>query len=395
MKKFILLPVFLILGACQSSQIISEPVYKPEFQIFEINKITETGVQNFKIIPSDKTWPQVQYGSEVPLKYKSKDLRIAVVGDTGCRLKESQDGEAEYQNCSDPKEWPYAAAAKKISEEKYDFAIHTGDYHYREQCSNSKVCKSITNSTGDNWPTWHDDVYLPGLSITQKSPVIFMRGNHEECSRAGTGWLPLGAGKKTFFDACENIEKTLITQVGDVVFVNFDNSNFNEKKELTEQQENTYLSELKFVKERLMKIKNKKEIWFLVHKPVYGYYPLKKKGQKPAALSKNMSGLLDKAGLTPMIDYIISGHVHNAQVNVSKSGPVQIIVGHGGTALDPFDFNGAPKDLLSSTKTLSNFGYAMLQRRGLKKWNLEFKDLTGKIEMKCELKGSATNCKLF
>ena len=53
--------------------------------------------------------------------------RIAVLGDTGCRIKG-----AELQACNDPAKWPFPELASAAAKLKPDLVIHVGDYYYRE-----------------------------------------------------------------------------------------------------------------------------------------------------------------------------------------------------------------------------------------------------------------------
>jgi hypothetical protein len=53
--------------------------------------------------------------------------RVAVIGDTGCRLKGFY-----VQACNDPEQWPFRLIADVVAQMKPDLVIHVGDYHYRE-----------------------------------------------------------------------------------------------------------------------------------------------------------------------------------------------------------------------------------------------------------------------
>src|SRR5579863_4930788 len=55
--------------------------------------------------------------------------RIALIGDTGCRLKDS---DKAWQGCADPAQWPFAAIAAKAAALHPDLVLDVGDYLYRE-----------------------------------------------------------------------------------------------------------------------------------------------------------------------------------------------------------------------------------------------------------------------
>src|ERR1700692_180109 len=69
-------------------------------------------------------------GGQTPFPLKKDHLqKIILLGDTGCRLKESKKGSV-YQDCNDPTDWTYPTVALKIAAEKPDLIIHVGDYLY-------------------------------------------------------------------------------------------------------------------------------------------------------------------------------------------------------------------------------------------------------------------------
>jgi hypothetical protein len=51
--------------------------------------------------------------------------RIVLIGDTGCRLKLSDNA---WQACNDPAQWPFAAIAAKAAATHPDLVLHVGDY---------------------------------------------------------------------------------------------------------------------------------------------------------------------------------------------------------------------------------------------------------------------------
>ena len=43
----------------------------------------------------------------------------------------------------------------------------------------------------DDWSAWRDDFFVPAARLMKTAPWLFVRGNHELCSRAGPGWFYL------------------------------------------------------------------------------------------------------------------------------------------------------------------------------------------------------------
>ena len=118
----------------------------------------------------------------VPL---AEPKRIVVIGDTGCRLKASDNA---YQACNDPGEYPFARVAAAAAAWKPDLVVHVGDYLYREnpcQAGNAGCAGSVW---GYGWDAWNADFFTPGAALLAAAPWAADRGNHESCSRAGQGW---------------------------------------------------------------------------------------------------------------------------------------------------------------------------------------------------------------
>ena len=112
--------------------------------------------------------------------------RILVLGDTGCRIK----GTA-LQACNDPVAWPFAGLAKAAADLKPDLIVHLGDYLYRESACPAGNAGCAGSPFGDNWDAWNADFFTPAAPLLAAAPWIVIRGNHEDCYRAGPGFLRL------------------------------------------------------------------------------------------------------------------------------------------------------------------------------------------------------------
>src|SRR3989344_83386 len=312
MNKILILSLALLFwGSCKTTP----SFFVFPFETFQIRKIVDKGVQTVELQANQAAWPDVTYKELTPLKLNSKKIKIAVIGDTGCRLKESK-GVGTYQNCNLTNEWPYAHIVQSLVKESYDFAIHTGDYHYREHCSDKKLCSGYAKSVGYGWNAWWDDFYGPSQALFKKSPLLLVRGNHEDCNRAYSGWGPLSVFNKKFADICEEIEPYQWIEMDDLVLINFDESGFEDRKPSLEGQRLQWLRELKNISERISQLKTKKEIWFLAHKPVLAFYP-ENKTAEPVAIDEYLKALLSESGLIKKIDYFLSGHIHSQQLVIS------------------------------------------------------------------------------
>ena len=124
-------------------------------------------------------------GHSFPLP-KTPVERIVVIGDAGCRIKNSV-----VQDCGDPGVWPFAAIAKRAAALAPDLVIHTGDYLYRESPCPQANPSCAGSPYGDTWPTWEADLFAPAAELLRAAPWIMTRGNHEICARGGVGWTRL------------------------------------------------------------------------------------------------------------------------------------------------------------------------------------------------------------
>src|SRR5579862_3082554 len=114
------------------------------------------------IIPAGTASAKIP-GQTLALPHKDPSL-IAVIGDTGCRIKGS-----EVQDCN--KEWPFEAVAKAALAAKPQLVIHVGDYLYREDpCPASEARKCGGSPYGYKWDTWNVDFFHPAAKLLAAVP---------------------------------------------------------------------------------------------------------------------------------------------------------------------------------------------------------------------------------
>jgi hypothetical protein len=123
---------------------------------------------------------------DVTLKPRpQRPRKIVVIGDTGCRITDYT-----AQLCDSAADWPFSRVAVAAAKEKPDLIIDVGDYHYREKpCAGRPGCGG--SPYGDNWRTWDADFFVPVAPLLTAAPWLMVRGNHEDCTRAGAGWYLL------------------------------------------------------------------------------------------------------------------------------------------------------------------------------------------------------------
>jgi len=258
---------------------------------------------------------------------------IIILGDTGCRLTNY-----EQQPCNDGYAWPFARIAKLAADKSPDLVIHVGDYHYREQpCADSDpLCAG--SPWGDNWPAWKADFFEPAKPLLEAAPWIAVRGNHEDCARAGYGWFQfLSLRDATKINECVEAEMTYTLNIGSgVQAIVVDNSwgkakTYNDKQKALLSQWKTGTS--KIISEDAGDFMR----MVLTHIPVWLPQEKKKEvscDQEPnssASMSDYLAACLEEgAGKAQAI----SGHVHNFMSIPVDEKFHQVIVGGGGTNLE-------------------------------------------------------------
>ena len=303
--------------------------------------------------------------------------RILVLGDTGCRIK----GGA-LQACNDPAAWPFPALAAAAAKLKPDLVVHVGDYLYREEpCPpGNKGCEG--SPSGDNWPSWNADFFAPAAPLLTAAPWVILRGNHEDCQRAGLGYLRL-LGQDAFDPTapCNPHLTPFLAPLGGVTLAAMDNADAPDTS----------------VNDKLVPIYEKEfqdlaavpaPVWYVGHRPIWAAIsgPL----NIPIGGNATIIAAASKTPLPPNIALMLSGHIHTFEaINYDGTVPPQIVAGNGGDNLDitPADLKGAifqgrsgvsVKDGLS----VGGFGFLMMTRRDAD-WAIDLYDSAGRQKGQC------------
>jgi Calcineurin-like phosphoesterase len=137
-------------------------------------------------VPLDATRASV--GTRTLPVPKARPQRIVLIGDTGCRLEKAFNA---WQACDESGAWPFADVAATAARFAPDLVIHIGDYHYRETACPPMIAGCRGSPWGYGWDAWEADLFVPAAPLLAAAPWIVVRGNHEECARAGQGWFRL------------------------------------------------------------------------------------------------------------------------------------------------------------------------------------------------------------
>ena len=318
----------------------------------------------------------------VPLPKPAPD-RILVIGDTGCRIQGSN-----TQECDDPEKWPFANIAAEAAMLNPDLVIHVGDYDYRESpcpIGNSGCAGSLW---GDNWASWNADFFTPATPLLSTAPFLFVRGNHEECSRFGPGWLRL-LGPLSFAaggPCAEHIAPYAVALKGMTLAV-LDDANapdVNAPRNLVQVYRGDFAA--------LNQMQG--PVWLLGHRPLSGYVRLPP-GISAGGNQTLLMAMLDD-GFPQNVELMLSGHIHAFEaINYAGKVPPQLIAGNSGTKLDnaPTDLSGINIGGLpvASGITLPGFGYLLLTRSA-PGWKVDVYDVHGVLARTCNFSARRLAC---
>jgi hypothetical protein len=340
--------------------------------------------------------------------------RIVVIGDTGCRLKKSEDS---YQACNDSNQFPFAKVAATAARWKPDLVVHVGDFHYRENPCPSGNPGCAGSPWGYGWDAWQAELFEPGASLLKAAPWVMVRGNHESCARAGQGWWrmidprPLLTGRNCNDAANDDIgdysDPYAVPLGGDAQLIILDTSNTSAGA----------IPEGDKRQEKYRDMYNKFEILSqqasyniaTVHHPILGFFAEQNK-QGAVILHPGNQGVqsvfaaINPLILPPRINVLLSGHVHMwQQVSFSSPHPTQFVAGFSGTMEDvvplpaqlPLGATSAPGAVVEHHSSWVNgFGFMTMERKGPKQWEVKVWDFKGRQVNTCTVDGSHSDCEL-
>jgi len=347
---------------------------------------------------------------------------IAVFGDTGCRIKaekaapeqvardadeeeaDESKGKEKVQDCSDPKLWPFKPMSKTIAKAKPDLVIHVGDYLYREsKCPADRQQDCKGSPYGDNWDTWLVDFFAPAQPLLQVAPWIVTRGNHEICTRAGTGYALLldPTPASTAAPACRKLIPQYTVTIAGRSFIVLDSSDAPDTCPNSGCDSTAY-------EEQFAAMKPAAGTWLVTHRPIWGFTYSKNKdtGERELGIrNMTLQAALEKKwkNVPPAgIELVLSGHIHLWEALSFEDGRTpQFVLGAGGTDLA----HKLPKDKhlegqkiggtrIAAIASDDEFGYTLFQpsKQG-RHWNATFYDTTGQPILGCKVEPTKATCK--
>ena len=311
--------------------------------------------------------------------------RIAVIGDTGCRLK----GKA-IQACNDPRQWPFRLIAEVVAQLKPDLVIHVGDYHYRETPCPEDEMGCAGSPFGDTWSVWRADFFSPADTLLGVAPWVFVRGNHEECDRGGHGWSR--TLEPYAFDrakGCNGLGEPYAVRLPGLTLAVMDVSSAREER-VDQAQAQLFHEQYS----SLAKITNG-PTWILQHRPIWspgGTFVGKLVGD-------NKTLAVAASGVIPdQVTLILSGHHHLFQVlNYQSNLPAQIVSGNSGDYLNPgpstdpagWVINGVT--VKSGLHMPGTFGFSIFEKQN-DGWQLTNYSRLGGARASCFIKDRTAAC---
>jgi hypothetical protein len=295
--------------------------------------------------------------------------RIAVVGDTGCRLKGSA-----IQACNDPAAFPLARTAQLVATFDPDLIVHVGDYYYRESACPAGNDGCAGSPHGDSWASWNADLFTPARALLQAAPLVLTRGNHESCGRGAAGWFRLldprpydpAAAACTTGSAYDFTPSYQVPLPGVTLLVH--DSSYADDMKIDPHAVETYKADLARAVAALPG-----PAIMVTHKPTYGLIAVAGQGDAAVVSGGNATEQALFAGGVPApIRLLLSGHIHNFQyTDLGGQYAPQFVVGDSGTALDTNFVPSPPAGASFSTAVggtttlhhaadLAEFGFAIL-----------------------------------
>jgi hypothetical protein len=308
--------------------------------------------------------------------------RIAIFGDTGCRLA----GHA-VQDCNDPAAWPFPAIAKAAAATRPDLVIHLGDYFYREDACPVGRAGCAGSPHGDNWPTWKADLFDPAAPLFAGAPWVVVRGNHEVCRRGGAGWFRLLDPFPARSDCVDRTEPYRLS-FGGLELLLFDGADADDFLAPPDKVA-AYAGELAG-----LLANPPPHAWLLTHKPIWAMA----QGELSGLTTNQTEQAAIRGHVPAALDLVLAGHLHDfISYDFGPERPAQLIVGTGGDtllALGRSPIVGAEIDGMAVRRGFASerFGYFIMEREAAG-WDGTLCAPDGAVIARCHLAERALDCR--
>jgi hypothetical protein len=325
-------------------------------------------------------------GKPLPLP-KPNPQRIVMFGDTGCRLKTGD----PTQPCNDPNGWPFAKVATLAAAARPDLVIHVGDYEYREDACPAGNPGCAGSPYGYGWAPWNADFFVPAAPLFAAAPWVMVRGNHENCDRAGEGWFRF-LDRSPMEAACRDFSGNFVARLGDFAVVVVDSGKVSDTAGVDSNQ-------VQIVRQQFVDVLGKipSYAWLATHKPVNAMLADPRDRKVNVVSNKVLQAALGP-DMPASVRMHVAGHIHFFQtIDFGSARPPQLVVGTGGDNLEGAptasvagaDINGLKA--LTAT-TYSGYGYTVWDRLDATDWTGTMFDPEGKPIHRCHLADRTLGC---
>jgi hypothetical protein len=285
-----------------------------------------------------------------------------------------------------------------------------GDVHYRESpCPTDRPgCAGSPWGYGDD--TWDADLFRPAAPLLAAAPWVFVRGNHESCSRAGQGWFRFAdAAPWTEARSCNNASQDADADFSEPYAVPLDAQTqlivFDSSRVGLQPYPPNHATARRYaqalVRAEALARQAPHNI-FLNHHPVLGYAPRGANAVWPGnpALQTVFAEQHGARFFAPGVDMAWHGHVHLFEaIDFASAHPFTLVVGNSGSLADrpmplplPTSPQVAPGAQVREIVTHADYGFTTLDRTE-QGWALTAWSVEGQPLAHCALSGSAGRCR--
>jgi hypothetical protein len=402
----------ILLGTAQCPAIVLDNMAQP----MDLRAEADIGQQaRFPVTSCEKLIPAGTASASVanismPLP-KSRLQTIAVLGDTGCRMKvavaparsgaaNTDEGEeGKFQDCNNLSQWPFPAVSRAAAASKPDLVIHVGDYLYRESPCPPSDSGCAGSPFGDDWAAWKEDFFKPAKPLLLAAPWVMTRGNHEICKRGGSGYfrfLEPSLARGGIPPSCvEQIPPYTVTIAGKP-FIVLDSSDAVDFAPTT--------ADIARYAAQFSELRPAPGSWLVTHRPIWGVASKRSPSngkRELVVLNQTLAGAVAASGsvLPTNVELVLSGHIHLWEaIGFGDKRPPQFVLGSGGTEL-AHAVKGQLAGLkiqnafVSSGQSEHRWGFTNFSPAAAGAWTATFLDANGRGQMSCDVARGEVRCR--
>jgi hypothetical protein len=218
---------------------------------------------------------------------------------------------------------------------------------------------------------------------------LLVRGNHEDCDRAGEGWFRFLAIAPVP-ERCSDLTGFFVSRPADMGFLIMDGA-----KAVDEDPNSAAL--IQTLRRQLSEIRDgiPNEAWLMTHRPMNAMR--RALGSGPDAVENRIQQAAIGDELPPGVRMVVSGHNHFFQaLDFAGVRPAQLVVGTGGDKLVPIPREALVGKEVNGARVVNaaaryGYGYMVWDRSDLG-WDGTLFDENGKLAQRCHLVERSLTC---